>query len=236
MKNLLPLLLLAAPAGAQAIRAIPSEAALSGVRAASISAVPALMPGGFSGVSAVPVLSAAAAPSAGASAAPAAAPAAASAASADPQEVLVNKIGARLCGSTCVERRKNAEWIGEVAAANPREPVQAAAVRVLADDAMRGNDLNYFETAVSAIESFAGSTEHDAVYEDAVRRLVAAARNSGGRQGRTALGAIMRISRTPERRAYAASQVAALRGDPSVRWDPDAVDSAVRALSTPAPR
>jgi hypothetical protein len=238
MKRLLPFLLLAAPAGAQIVRAVPSEAAVAGVSAAAaISAAPALLTGGFGkGV----VLSAAAAPGVSGAAVPnaaAASAAAPAAASADPQAALVEKIGARLCGMGCVDRRKNAQWIGEIAAQHPREPVQAAAVRVLGDDAVRANDLSYFEAAASAIESFAGATEYDAVFEAAVRRLVAAARTSGGAQSRTALHAAERLGAagTPARRARAAALVAELRGTSVERADPDALERTVARLAAPAP-
>jgi hypothetical protein len=94
----------------------------------------------------------------------------------------------------------------------------------------------YFEQAVAAIESFAGTTEHDAVYEDAVRRLVDAARRSGGSQARAALSAAERLGRagTLARRARAAELIGSLRSDKSVRWDPDAVEGAVARLNAPA--
>src|SRR3569832_2053486 len=62
----------------------------------------------------------------------------------DQQAALVQKLSAGLCSSDCVNRRKKAAWIAEIAAQHPREAVQTAAVRGLASAAASSNALLYF--------------------------------------------------------------------------------------------
>ena len=205
--------MLAAPAGAQVLRA-PSVAVIPNVFAVPAlqsAAAPAL---GFSLSASMPPLPASL-PSV-----PSAAPAA------DPKAALVEKLAARLCSADCVTRGKTAQWIGELALEHPREAVQAAAVRGLADDAAASRDLSHFEAVSRVIESIAAATPHEAVFDDAVRRMMDAARGSGQAQRARALASAERIgaSGDPARRARAAEILSALRADPSYRLDAEDLD------------
>jgi hypothetical protein len=147
----------------------------------------------------------------------------------DREAALVQKLSADLCSSNCVDRRKKAAWIAELAASHPREAVQTAAVRGLASDAASANDLLYFEHVTGLIQSFASSTPHEAVFDAAVGSLVDAARESGRAQRREALAAVVRMSSgaSPERRARASAALETLRGQTAFTLDADYLEGAI---------
>src|SRR3569832_225822 len=119
----------------------------------------------------------------------------------DREAALVQKLSSDLCASNCVDRRKKAAWIAELAAQHPREAVQAAAVRGLASDAASTFVLHYFENVTGLIGSFASTPPHEAVFDEAVKSLVEAARESGRAQRREAVAAVVRLAAgaSPER-------------------------------------
>jgi hypothetical protein len=147
----------------------------------------------------------------------------------DKEAALVAKLSSGLCAANCVDRRKTASWIGDLAAQHPREAVQAAAVRGLAADAVASNDLLYFEHATGIIGSFAGTTPHEAVFDAAVKSLVEAARSSGRAQRLEALSVVVRLgsAAAPERRARAAAALETLRGETAFRLDADLLERAI---------
>ncbi len=147
----------------------------------------------------------------------------------DKEAALVAKLSAGLCGANCVDRRKTASWIGELAVQHPREAVQTAAVKSLAADALAANDLLYFEHVTGLIGSFAGTTPHEAVFDEAVKSLVGAARASGRAQRMEALAAVVRLgaNASPERRARAAAALETLRGETAFRLDADILERAI---------
>lgn len=147
----------------------------------------------------------------------------------DREAALVEKLSAGLCGSDCVSRRKKAAWIAELAAQHPREAVQAAAARGLAADAAVSNDLLYFEHVTGLIQSFASTTPHEAVFDQAVNSLVEAARESGRAQRREAVAAVVRLGAgaSPERRARAAAALETLRGQTAFKLDADYLEGAI---------
>lgn len=147
----------------------------------------------------------------------------------DRDAALVEKLSAGLCSSDCVNRRKKATWIAELAVQQPREAVQAAAVRGLTSDATASGDLLYFEHVTGLIGSFASTTPHEAVFDEAVKSLVEAARVSGRAQRMEALSAVVRLGSgaSPERRARAAEALAALRGEAAFKLDADVLERAI---------
>ena len=210
-------IVLAVPAGAQVLRA-PSVAVASNISAVPVLAMTAPALGSSLSASMPPL-------PASLTSVPSAAPAAAAPA-ADPKAALVEKLAARLCSADCVTRGKTAQWIGELALEHPREAVQAAAVRGLADDAAATRDLSHFEAVSRVIESIAAATPHEAVFDDAVRRMVDAARGSGQAQRARALASAERIGAAGDaaRRARAAEILSALRADPAYRLDAEDLD------------
>ncbi|MDX6770749.1 MAG: hypothetical protein SF051_14535 [Elusimicrobiota bacterium] len=143
----------------------------------------------------------------------------------DREAALVAKLAAKLPSQDSASRAKTAAWIRDIAIENPRAVVQAAAVEALARDAEVSGNLIHFENLAADIEAVASATPFDSVFEDAVGRLVDAARRSGRAQREHALRMAERIGRsgTPERREKAAALIEGLREDPAFRLDADEV-------------
>ncbi len=141
----------------------------------------------------------------------------------DKEAALIAKLAAKLPSQDAASRAKTADWIREIAVENPRAVVQSAALDALATDAEAADNLSHFESLAAGIESFAASTPFDHVFEDAVARLVEAARVSGRAQRASALAVAERIGRsgTPERREKAAALIEGLKGAPGFRMEED---------------
>jgi hypothetical protein len=151
---------------------------------------------------------------------------------ADREAALVAKLAAKLPSQDATTRGKTADWIRDVALENPRAAVQSAAVNALADDAVAAGNLAHFENVAAGIERIAQSTSFDHVFEDAVARLVEAARISGRAQRRHALGVAERlgVSASAERREKAAALIETLKADPSFRLESDELDRAAERI------
>lgn len=221
--TLLPLLL-AAHAGAALTRcaAPAARAAAPVLPVSSVLAAPVL----------APTLAPALAPAL--SAATDAPPAPAPGLVADKEAGLVAKLAAKLPSQDATTRGKTAGWIRDIALEHPRAAVQSAAVGALADDAVASANLVHFEDLSAGIERIASSTAFDHVFEDAVARLVEAARVSGRAQRRHALSVAERlgVSASPERREKAAALLEELKKDPSFKLEADELDrSAARIRS-----
>jgi hypothetical protein len=195
-------------------------------------------------VAVLPVAASFASPSLSPSLTPALAPALPSAADApaplapaaglvaDREAALVAKLAAKLPSQDAASRGKTADWIRDLALENPRAAVQSAAVNALADDAVAAGNLVHFENVAAGIERIAASTSFDHVFEDAVARLVEAARVSGRAQRRHALGVAERlgVSASAERREKAAALMEGLRSDPSFKLDGEDLDRAAARI------
>lgn len=146
----------------------------------------------------------------------------------DKEAALVAKLAAKLPSQDSVSRAKTAAWIRDIAVENPRAAVQAAALDALATDAESTANLSHFESLAASIESFAATTPYDSVFEDAVYRLVDAARRSGRAQRASALAVAERIGRsgTPERREKAAALIEGLKGQPGFHLEDDELSRA----------
>lgn len=217
--TLLPLLL-AAVSSAQVVR---------GAASAARPAAPALLaPAGLAAPSLSPSLVPTLAPALPAAAGAPAPLAPAAGLVADREAALVAKLAAKLPSQDAASRGKTVEWIRDVALENPRAAVQSAAVGALADDALAAGNLVHFENAAAGIERIAQTTSFDHVFEDAVARLVEAARVSGRAQRRHALSVAERlgVSASTERRERAAALLEGLRADPSFRLESDELDRA----------
>lgn len=151
---------------------------------------------------------------------------------ADREAGLVAKIAAKMPGQDSVTRGKSAAWIRDIALENPRAAVQSAAVGALADDAVAASNLVHFENVAADIEAIASSTPFDHVAEDAVARLVEAARNSGRAQRAHALNVAERIGKSgnAQRREAAAALVEGLKADPSFKLEGDELDRAAARI------
>lgn len=151
---------------------------------------------------------------------------------ADREAALVAKLAAKLPSQDATSRGKTADWIRDVALENPRAAVQSAAVSALADDAVASGNLVHFENVSAGIERIAESTSFDHVFEDAVARLVDAARVSGRAQRRHALNVAERlgVSASGERREKAAALIEGLKADPSFRMESDELDRAAARI------
>lgn len=152
----------------------------------------------------------------------------------DREAALVVKLAAKLSSQDATSRAKTADWIRDIALETPRAAVQAAAVGALAEDAENSRNLVHFQRLAENIEAVAAATTHDAVFEDAVGRLVDAARRSGRAQRDYAMLVAERIGRgaPAERRERAAALIESLAGDPAFRMDendPARIAARVRA-------
>lgn len=145
---------------------------------------------------------------------------------ADKEAGLVAKLAAKLPSQDATTRGKTADWIRDIALEHPRAAVQSAAVGALADDALASENLAHFENLSAGIERIAASTSFDHVFEDAVARLVEAARVSGRAQRRHALNVAERLgaSASAERREKAASLLEELKKDPSFKLEAEELD------------
>lgn len=141
----------------------------------------------------------------------------------DREAALIAKLAAKLPSQDAVARMKTAAWIGDLALEHPRAAVQAAAVGALAADAEASGSLTHFEALASQIAAVAAATPFDAVFEDAVGRLVDAARRAGRAQRVSALAVAENLGRsaTPARREAAAALIESLRDDPALRSQAD---------------
>lgn len=151
---------------------------------------------------------------------------------ADREAALVAKLAAKLPSQDATARGKTVEWIRDVALENPRAAVQSAAVGALADDALASGNLAHFENLAAGIERIAQATSFDHVFEDAVARLVEAARVSGRAQRRHALSVAERlgVGASAERREKAAALIETLKAEPSFRLESDELERAAARI------
>lgn len=200
--------------------ALTAGAHVARVPASAVRPVPAFLPAVSGSAAALTATLAAPADAPSPLPAPAFAP--------DREAALVAKLAAKLPTQDGVSRAKTAAWIRDLAVENPRAAVQSAALDALATDAAAAGDLGHFENLAGAIEAFAASTPFDHVFEDAVARLVDAARVSGRAQRASALAAAERIGRSgsPERREKAAALIEGLKEAPGFRLERDELSRA----------